>query len=56
LEIALFDNGVRTKLLAAAPAVLAKYSWPKAARETLKVLESVVSNSTFDIRHSTSRP
>jgi glycosyltransferase involved in cell wall biosynthesis len=56
LESALFDNGVRTKLLAAAPAVLAKYSWPKAARETLKVLESVVSNSTFDIRHSTIRP
>jgi glycosyltransferase involved in cell wall biosynthesis len=35
----LFDEAVRARVLAAAPAVLATYSWPKAARETLAVLE-----------------
>lgn len=40
LELALFDEGTRARVLAAAPAVLAKYSWPKAARDTLAVLEA----------------
>ena len=39
LETVLFDETVRARLLAAAPAVLTKYSWPRAARETLAVLE-----------------
>jgi glycosyltransferase involved in cell wall biosynthesis len=39
LEQLLFDEPVRRRLLAAAPAVLARYSWPAAARETLAVLE-----------------
>ena len=41
LETALFDAGVRAQVLAAAPAALARYSWPRAAAETLAVLESV---------------
>jgi glycosyltransferase involved in cell wall biosynthesis len=40
LETVLFDAQVRSTLLAAAPAELAKYSWPRAARETLAVLEA----------------
>jgi glycosyltransferase involved in cell wall biosynthesis len=40
IETMLFDEAVRTRLLAAAPAVLARYAWPRAARETLAVLES----------------
>jgi len=43
LEAALFDAGARTRVLAAAPAVLANYSWPRAAAETLDVIESVIS-------------
>lgn len=39
LEQVLFDDVVRATLLAAAPDVLARYSWPKAARETLALLE-----------------
>jgi len=39
IEQALFDAAMRDRLLAAAPAVLAKYDWPRAARETLAVLE-----------------
>jgi glycosyltransferase involved in cell wall biosynthesis len=39
LEQALFDESVRDRLLAAAPAVLARYSWPRAAKQTLQVLE-----------------
>ena len=42
LERALFDQAARARILAAAPAVLAKYDWPRAARETLAVLEAVV--------------
>jgi glycosyltransferase involved in cell wall biosynthesis len=38
----LFDDGVRRRLLAAAPSALAKYQWPHAARETLAVLETGV--------------
>ena len=40
LERALFDSEARARVLGAAPAVLARYSWPRAARETLKVLEA----------------
>jgi glycosyltransferase involved in cell wall biosynthesis len=39
LESVLFDEATRSRILAAAPAELAKYSWPRAARETLAVLE-----------------
>ena len=39
LEELLFHEATRRRLLAAAPAVLARYSWPRAARETLAVLE-----------------
>jgi glycosyltransferase involved in cell wall biosynthesis len=39
LEQALFDEPTRARVLAAAPAALAKYSWPRAAAETLAVLE-----------------
>jgi glycosyltransferase involved in cell wall biosynthesis len=39
LESVLFDEATRSRILAAAPAELAKYSWPHAARETLAVLE-----------------
>ena len=41
LEAVLFDEATRSRMLAAAPAVLAKYSWPRAAQETLAVLEGV---------------
>ena len=35
----LFDEPTRARLLSAAPAVLARYSWPLAARETLAAIE-----------------
>jgi glycosyltransferase involved in cell wall biosynthesis len=38
LERLLFDEAVRERILTAAPMVLARYSWPRAARETLDVL------------------
>jgi len=41
LELALVDEGVRARLLAAAPAVLARYSWADAARHTMDLLEEV---------------
>jgi glycosyltransferase involved in cell wall biosynthesis len=40
LESLLFDDEVRQRVLGAAPAALAKFSWPLAARETLAVLEA----------------
>ncbi len=40
LEAVLFDEALRRRILDAAPAELAKYSWPRAARETLAVLET----------------
>jgi alpha-1,3-rhamnosyl/mannosyltransferase len=40
LDAALFDESTRARILAAAPDALAKYSWPRAARETLAVLEA----------------
>jgi len=39
LERLLFDDPTRHLLLEAAPATLARYSWPRAARDTLAVLE-----------------
>jgi glycosyltransferase involved in cell wall biosynthesis len=39
LEQILFDEPARERLLAAAPGVLAKYSWPRAARDTLTAIE-----------------
>ena len=39
LEQALFDEATRARVLAAAPAALAKYSWTRAARETLALIE-----------------
>ena len=41
LEAVLFDEATRSRLLGAAPAVLTKYDWARAARETLAVLVSV---------------
>jgi len=46
LESALFDEGVRSRILAAAPAQLAKFSWPRAAADTLAVIERAASAST----------
>ncbi len=40
LERAIFDEQTRAAILAAAPSTLAKYDWPRAARETLAVIES----------------
>jgi alpha-1,3-rhamnosyl/mannosyltransferase len=39
LESALFDDRLRAALVAAAPAALAKYSWTRAAADTLAVLQ-----------------
>jgi glycosyltransferase involved in cell wall biosynthesis len=39
LEVALFDEPTRAGILAAASQELAKYSWPRAASDTLTVLE-----------------
>ena len=39
LQAVLFDESARARLLAAAPAVLARYSWPRAAENTLAVIE-----------------
>jgi len=43
LESLLFDEPARHRILAAAPAELARYDWRLAARETLAVLERTVS-------------
>jgi glycosyltransferase involved in cell wall biosynthesis len=45
LEAILFDAAERRRILAASPAELAKYSWPRAARETLALLERVGSGA-----------
>ena len=42
LESVLFDDRLRAALLAAAPAELAKYSWTRAASDTLDVLQRAV--------------
>jgi glycosyltransferase involved in cell wall biosynthesis len=39
LETLLFDERRHAELLSAAPAALARYSWPRAARDTLELLE-----------------
>jgi glycosyltransferase involved in cell wall biosynthesis len=39
LERILADEPTRSRLLAAAPGALAKYSWPRAARETMALIE-----------------
>jgi glycosyltransferase involved in cell wall biosynthesis len=41
LEDLLLDHATRSRLLAAAPAALAQYSWPRAATETLRLIEAV---------------
>lgn len=38
----LFDDGIRQRLLSAAPGVLARYDWTLAARRTLAVLEGAM--------------
>jgi len=43
VEQLLFDEAARERILTAAPRVLARYSWPRAARETLDVLLSASS-------------
>jgi glycosyltransferase involved in cell wall biosynthesis len=40
LDRVLFDEGERSRLLAAARGVLARYSWDECARRTLQVLLS----------------
>jgi glycosyltransferase involved in cell wall biosynthesis len=40
----LFEKPVRQKVLGAAPAVLARYSWNRAATETLEILEGTASH------------
>jgi glycosyltransferase involved in cell wall biosynthesis len=40
LERLLFDDPLRTRLLSAGSQVLSRYSWPLAARQTLRVFES----------------
>jgi glycosyltransferase involved in cell wall biosynthesis len=42
LEQALFDEPTRARILQAAPAVLSRYTWPRVARETLRVIERAV--------------
>jgi glycosyltransferase involved in cell wall biosynthesis len=42
LEQVLTDAAARSRVLAAAPAALARYQWPRAARETLGVIEGVM--------------
>jgi glycosyltransferase involved in cell wall biosynthesis len=39
LERLLYDESTRKRLLDAAPAALSKYTWPRAARETMALLE-----------------
>jgi len=41
LESLLFDAAARQRVLAAAPAELAKYNWRRAARQTLALLEQI---------------
>ncbi len=41
LRALLYDESARTRILDAAPAVLARYSWTRAAEETMRVIEEV---------------
>ena len=45
LEQVLFDDAVRRRLLEAAPDVLGRYTWPRAGRETMALLERSVEAS-----------
>ncbi len=40
IDSLLFDETVRERILSAAPSVLSRYGWPRAAAETLSVLEA----------------
>jgi glycosyltransferase involved in cell wall biosynthesis len=40
VELALFDEPTRLRILAAAPAILARYDWARAAQATLALLEA----------------
>lgn len=42
LETALFDERARARVLEAAPRALEKYDWPRAAKETIRVFETVL--------------
>jgi glycosyltransferase involved in cell wall biosynthesis len=42
LERLLFDAGTRNGIMSCAAPVLSRYSWPRAARETLAILENVI--------------
>ena len=42
LSSLLFDERVRHRVLSAAPAVLSRYSWPRAAAQTMAALEAAV--------------
>ena len=42
LDQLLFDAEVRRRLLSAAPTVVGRYGWPRAARETLELLEQSI--------------
>jgi glycosyltransferase involved in cell wall biosynthesis len=42
MERLLFDAGTRDAIMSCAAPVLSRYSWPRAARETLAILEGVV--------------
>ncbi len=42
LEQALFDDAVRARVLAAAPAIVSRYTWGNCARQVLTVLHTVV--------------
>ena len=44
LEQLLYDESTRKRLLDAAPATLSKYTWPRAARDTLALLEKSASD------------
>lgn len=41
LEQLLYDDGVRQRVLAAAPVALGRYDWGRAGRDTLRLLETV---------------
>ena len=42
LETVLYDDGARARLLSAAPAVLSRFDWTRAAADTLSILETAV--------------
>jgi len=41
LERVLFDDAVRRSILSASPLTLSRYEWPRAARDTIALIESV---------------